>query len=223
MSVELKLEVWDSPNSAGVMIDAVRCVKVAQDRGIGGPLGGASAYFMKSPPVQYHDDVARQMVEEFAAALPAPELERPSAAGRASVALVGPGLGSPPLVEQVQGVIVASGALFQAGLEKVGEGVADEGPWPQAEVGHDLAGRRGQGGWRPALPFPSARRCEPRDPPCAAQGFGPRRVTRRAIGPRQFVELLKQIAGVADVAADGAVGPAHRRRCGTSGAAPPGG
>jgi myo-inositol-1-phosphate synthase len=67
LNVELKLEVWDSPNSAGVIIDAIRCAKVAQDRGIGGPLVGPSAYFMKSPPVQYHDDVAQRMVEEFAA------------------------------------------------------------------------------------------------------------------------------------------------------------
>jgi myo-inositol-1-phosphate synthase len=67
LNVELKLEVWDSPNSAGVIIDAVRCAKLAKDRGIGGPLTGPSAYFMKSPPVQYHDDVARQMVEDFAA------------------------------------------------------------------------------------------------------------------------------------------------------------
>jgi myo-inositol-1-phosphate synthase len=66
LNVELKLEVWDSPNSAGVIIDAVRCAKLALDRGIGGPLLGPSAYFMKSPPVQYHDDVAHQMVEEFA-------------------------------------------------------------------------------------------------------------------------------------------------------------
>jgi myo-inositol-1-phosphate synthase len=67
MSVELKLEVWDSPNSAGVIIDAVRCAKVALDRGIGGPLEGPSAYFMKSPPVQYHDDDAHRMVEDFIA------------------------------------------------------------------------------------------------------------------------------------------------------------
>jgi myo-inositol-1-phosphate synthase len=67
LNVELKLEVWDSPNSAGVIIDAVRCAKLALDRGVGGPLLGASAYFMKSPPVQYHDDIAQQMVEEFAA------------------------------------------------------------------------------------------------------------------------------------------------------------
>ena len=67
LNVELKLEVWDSPNSAGVIIDAVRCCKLALDRGIGGPLLGPSAYFMKSPPVQYHDDEAHRMVEEFAA------------------------------------------------------------------------------------------------------------------------------------------------------------
>ncbi|HEY8081873.1 MAG TPA: inositol-3-phosphate synthase, partial [Acidimicrobiales bacterium] len=65
LNLELKLEVWDSPNSAGVIIDAVRCAKAAMDRGIGGPLLGPSAYFMKSPPVQYHDDVAFEMVEAF--------------------------------------------------------------------------------------------------------------------------------------------------------------
>jgi myo-inositol-1-phosphate synthase len=67
LNLELKLEVWDSPNSAGVIIDAVRCAKLAADRGIGGPLLGPSAYFMKSPPVQYHDEDARRMVEAFAA------------------------------------------------------------------------------------------------------------------------------------------------------------
>jgi myo-inositol-1-phosphate synthase len=66
LTVELKLEVHDSPNSAGVIIDAVRCAKLALDRGIGGPLLGPSAYFMKSPPVQYRDDEARRLVGEFA-------------------------------------------------------------------------------------------------------------------------------------------------------------
>jgi myo-inositol-1-phosphate synthase len=65
LNIELKLEVWDSPNSAGVIIDALRCAKVAMDRGVGGPLLGPSAYFMKSPPVQYHDDQAHRMVEAF--------------------------------------------------------------------------------------------------------------------------------------------------------------
>jgi len=66
LHVELKLEVWDSPNSAGVVIDAVRCAKLALDRGLGGPLVGPCAYFMKCPPVQYRDEQARALVEEFA-------------------------------------------------------------------------------------------------------------------------------------------------------------
>jgi myo-inositol-1-phosphate synthase len=65
LNIELKLEVWDSPNSAGVIIDAVRCAKLALDRGIGGPLWAPSAYFMKSPPVQVRDDDARRLVEAF--------------------------------------------------------------------------------------------------------------------------------------------------------------
>jgi myo-inositol-1-phosphate synthase len=72
LNLELKLEVWDSPNSAGVVIDAVRCAKLALDRGIGGPLTGPSAYFMKSPPAQFTDDVARRMVEDFIVGQPAP-------------------------------------------------------------------------------------------------------------------------------------------------------
>ncbi len=65
LRLELKLEVWDSPNSAGVVIDALRCAKLALDNGIGGVLEGPSAYFKKSPPKQYPDDIARRMVEEF--------------------------------------------------------------------------------------------------------------------------------------------------------------
>jgi myo-inositol-1-phosphate synthase len=65
LNLELKLEVWDSPNSAGIVIDAVRCARLALDRGVAGPLIGPSAYFMKSPPVQFSDDAAREMVEEF--------------------------------------------------------------------------------------------------------------------------------------------------------------
>ena len=67
LTVELKLEVWDSPNSAGVVIDAIRCCKLALDRGISGALEGPSAYFMKSPPTQFTDDQAREMVEAFGA------------------------------------------------------------------------------------------------------------------------------------------------------------
>ena len=65
LNIELKLEVWDSPNSAGIVIDAVRAAKLALDRGVGGPLIGPSAYFMKSPPVQFSDEAAHDMVEEF--------------------------------------------------------------------------------------------------------------------------------------------------------------
>jgi myo-inositol-1-phosphate synthase len=65
LNIELKLEVWDSPNSAGIVIDAIRCAKLALDRGVAGPLIGPSAYFMKSPPVQFSDEAAREMVEEF--------------------------------------------------------------------------------------------------------------------------------------------------------------
>ncbi len=65
ISCELKLEVWDSPNSAGVVIDAVRCAKLAMDRGIGGALLAPSAYFMKSPPVQMTDEAAGAAAEAF--------------------------------------------------------------------------------------------------------------------------------------------------------------
>ncbi|HUB42391.1 MAG TPA: inositol-3-phosphate synthase [Streptosporangiaceae bacterium] len=65
LNLEYKLEVWDSPNSAGVIIDAVRAAKIAKDRGIAGPILSASSYFMKSPPEQYSDDVAREAVDKF--------------------------------------------------------------------------------------------------------------------------------------------------------------
>ena len=67
LKLEMKLEVWDSPNSAGVVIDALRCCKMAMDRGISGAVEAPSAYFMKSPPIQYSDDEARLMVEAFIA------------------------------------------------------------------------------------------------------------------------------------------------------------
>jgi len=67
LNVEVKLEVWDSPNSAGVVVDAIRCCKLAMDRGLSGALVGPSAYFMKSPPAQYTDDEAYRMVEKFIA------------------------------------------------------------------------------------------------------------------------------------------------------------
>ncbi len=75
LQLELKLEVWDSPNSAGVIIDAVRCAKLGLDRGIGGPLNAPSAYLMKSPPIQFTDDEARQMIEQFIDGDTIPEIE----------------------------------------------------------------------------------------------------------------------------------------------------
>ena len=65
LNLEAKLEVWDSPNSAGVMIDAIRCAKLALDRGLSGPMIGPSSYFMKTPPKQFRDDIAREMVEAY--------------------------------------------------------------------------------------------------------------------------------------------------------------
>ena len=70
LNLELKLEVWDSPNSAGVVIDAVRCAKLGLDRGLGGPLIAPSSYFMKSPPIQFTDDEARERTRRFIAGEP---------------------------------------------------------------------------------------------------------------------------------------------------------
>jgi myo-inositol-1-phosphate synthase len=84
LNAELKLEVWDSPNSAGVVIDAVRLVKLALDHGISGSLEGPSAYLMKSPPVQYADDVAHEMTEAFireVSVVPTPKEVTPSLDG----------------------------------------------------------------------------------------------------------------------------------------------
>ncbi len=65
LNVEVKLEVWDSPNSAGVMIDAIRCAKIALDRKLSGPIVGPSSYFFKTPPKQFRDDICREKVEAF--------------------------------------------------------------------------------------------------------------------------------------------------------------
>jgi len=65
LNIEVKLEVWDSPNSAGVMIDAIRCAKIALDRKLSGPIVGPSSYFFKTPPKQFRDDVCREKVESY--------------------------------------------------------------------------------------------------------------------------------------------------------------
>jgi len=83
LNVELKLEVWDSPNSAGVVIDSVRCCKLALDNGVSGALVGPSSYFKKSPPVQYTDDEARNLTEKFIRDMAAKRKSAPSpAAGK---------------------------------------------------------------------------------------------------------------------------------------------
>jgi len=78
LNLEMKLEVWDSPNSAGVVIDAIRCAKLALNRGLTGALVAPSAYFMKSPPIQYTDDEAHRMVEEYIATIQQTEKGKPS-------------------------------------------------------------------------------------------------------------------------------------------------
>ncbi len=75
LNLEMKLEVWDSPNSAGIVIDAIRCAKLALDRGIGGPLIAPSSYFMKSPPVQFTDEQARENTEAFIVGAPEDHIE----------------------------------------------------------------------------------------------------------------------------------------------------
>ncbi|HET9869688.1 MAG TPA: inositol-3-phosphate synthase, partial [bacterium] len=67
VTIEMKLEVWDSPNSAGVAIDAIRCCKLALNAGVAGALEGPSSYFMKTPPLQYSDSEAKEFVEQFIA------------------------------------------------------------------------------------------------------------------------------------------------------------
>ncbi|HKB55800.1 MAG TPA: inositol-3-phosphate synthase [Ramlibacter sp.] len=81
ISCEVKLEVWDSPNSAGVVIDAIRCAKIALDRGIGGALNAPSSYYMKSPPLQFTDDEARELVEAFIRGDEGPAAKRRGGAG----------------------------------------------------------------------------------------------------------------------------------------------
>jgi myo-inositol-1-phosphate synthase len=80
LNCEVKLEVWDSPNSAGVVIDAIRCAKLALDRGVAGALNGPASYFMKSPPVQFTDDEARMYTEAFIEGVPV--AATPTAPGR---------------------------------------------------------------------------------------------------------------------------------------------
>jgi myo-inositol-1-phosphate synthase len=98
LNAELKLEVWDSPNSAGVIIDAIRCLRIGLDRGLKGTLVAPSSYFMKSPPLQIHDDIAHQRVEAFIRGEDNETLvgtEESKAASKAPAAEAGPVLAEP--------------------------------------------------------------------------------------------------------------------------------
>jgi len=108
LNMELKLEVWDSPNSAGVVIDAVRCLKLALDNGVSGSLEAPSSYFMKSPPVQFTDDEAHDNVEEFIARY-AKKDARPEDGPEARMAALSEELTQAPALESSDGVSVANG------------------------------------------------------------------------------------------------------------------
>ena len=128
LNLELKLEVWDSPNSAGVIIDALRCAKIGLDRGLAGPLIGPSAYFMKSPPVQFHDDEAYRMVEEFAAN---PEGTEMQAARSRHLALVSRSRSwpiCPPGIETSQDLGLVKKTLVESDLQEVLERGATSRP-----------------------------------------------------------------------------------------------
>ena len=90
LNIEMKMEVWDSPNSAGVVIDAVRCCKLALDHKIKGALTGPSAYFKKSPPIQYTDEEARRMTEEFIETYRRTDIPKPQRAKQPELEPVGP-------------------------------------------------------------------------------------------------------------------------------------
>ena len=208
LNLELKLEVWDSPNSAGVIIDAVRCAKVALDRGIGGPLIAPSAYFMKSPPVQYHDDEAYRMVEAFAAGDPAPSGRRteplhPPRSTRGLIRLAHHASRRRPASSSPRGPSSRRAPAGSRGARPT----ARPGGTPRCSMT-----------WRPSssgrmrvelLLAPAAPRCAPRARPCGAEGPGPSRVAGGAVTAGQLVQLVEQRSGVADVTADGPVGPSE--------------
>ena len=180
INLELKLEVWDSPNSAGVIIDAVRCAKVALDRGIGGPLVGPSAYFMKSPPVQHHDDEAYRLVEAFAAERRRPVVRGLNAPdGTGSLRPAGyrqPGgavaLG-PPRVQAAVGLLLAQRALVEAQLHQEVQRLAHHRARGHAEVLHDLAAVELGAQRVELLLLAQLRDARARARPCAAPGPGP--------------------------------------------------
>jgi myo-inositol-1-phosphate synthase len=112
LNCELKLEVWDSPNSAGVVIDAIRCAKLALDRGIGGALNGPSSYYMKSPPLQFTDDEARELVEAFIRGDDPPALspKRSAAAVKRKAKASGKSAAEPAAAEHAQAAQIVKDA-----------------------------------------------------------------------------------------------------------------
>ena len=181
LNLELKLEVWDSPNSAGVIIDAVRCAKLALDRGIGGPLLGPSAYFMKSPPVQYHDDVAHTARRGVRRRRAPGELARRLTRGSDQDALVGgphPDHGQrPPHAEEAAAADGEVRQLAPRRRRRAG-GPTARRPWPG-------------GRWRsarrtppPAAPARSARWRRASRSPRRRRARRPRRPRRRGRGCR---------------------------------------
>jgi myo-inositol-1-phosphate synthase len=103
LNLELKLEVWDSPNSAGVVIDAVRCCKLALDHGLKGALVAPSAYFKKSPPVQVPDDQARELTEAFIRNPRASHVETAALLGARAPSRNGPAANGAPAATQAVG------------------------------------------------------------------------------------------------------------------------
>jgi myo-inositol-1-phosphate synthase len=107
--MELKLEVWDSPNSAGVVIDAIRCLKLALENGVSGALEAPSSYFMKSPPVQFADDDAHDKVEEFIARY-TKQADRPAEGAEVRMAALSETVTQPAPLATSDGVPVSNGA-----------------------------------------------------------------------------------------------------------------
>ncbi len=196
LNLELKLEVWDSPNSAGVIIDAVRCAKLALDRGIGGPLFGPSAYFMKSPP----DAVPRRRGTGPRGALH----RRGLRSGRASESA--PSL-LPPHVESPGGLVRAERALIDPELEQVVERLADHPARRHAEVRHDLVAVEVGPDGVELLPLSQLLDAALQLVHASGQRTRLGRVARRAVASGQLVEVVELVAGVTDVAAHGLVGP----------------
>ena len=207
LNLELKLEVWDSPNSAGVIIDAVRCAKLALDRGIGGPLLGPSAYFMKSPPVQYHDDEADRMVEAFAAGEPGPSWPAGRLTAQASVPACSLAHHSS---RRRRASSSPRGPSSRRSSSRNSSALPTVAARADAEVVHDLVAVELGADRVELLLARAAPRSAPRARPCAGRAPAPCRVAGGAVAAGQLVQPVEERPGVAHVAAHGAIGPPSR-------------